>query len=160
MTQAQAPVLVGTELRTRRRRPWGGGRLPVHLAPIALMIIWAIPALGLLVSSFRPASAVANTGWWTALFPPYEFTFSNYEHVLTQQGLGSAFLNSPIITVPATIIVVVVAAFAAYAFSWMDFPGRQVLFVLVVGLLVVPLQVTLVPVLRLFRDFEVAGQTH
>jgi alpha-glucoside transport system permease protein len=118
------------------------------------MVIWAIPTVALLISSFRPAAEVNRTGWWTAFFPPYEFTFQNYTEVLARQGLDLAFVNSLIITIPSTIIVLTVAAFAAYAFAWMEFPGRQVLFVVVVGLLVVPLQITLIPVLRLFNGLQ------
>jgi len=158
MTSAHAPVLVGTDIKPQRRsrRPRLGG-LPLHAIVLGLMFLWALPAIALLVSSLRPASQVTRSGWWTALFPPSTFTFQNYQDVLGTQGLDSSFINSLIITVPATIMVIAVAAFAAYAFSWMEFPGRQVLFVVVVGLLVVPLQVTLIPVLSLFRDFELPG---
>jgi len=158
MTQAHAPVLVGTDIKPQRRsgrRRLGG--VPLHVIVIGLMFLWALPAIALLVSSLRPAAEVTRSGWWTALFPPATFTFQNYQDVLGAQGLGSSFINSLIITVPATIIVITVAAFAAYAFSWMDFRGRQVLFVVVVGLLVVPLQVTLIPVLSLLRDFQLPG---
>lgn len=133
------------------------GRGLLHLSLLALMAIWAIPTIALLVASFRPAAATNTSGWWTAFTPPWEFTFENYEYVLGRSGIDQAFLNSFIITVPATVLVVMVAAFAAYAFAWMDFPGRNVLFVVVVGLLVVPLQITLIPVLSFFRDFRPAG---
>lgn len=129
----------------------------VHTALIVLMIIWAIPTLGLFVNSFRPATDAFGTGWWTALFPPYHFTFENYAHVLGQSSIGTNFLNSLFISIPATVIPIFVAAFAAYAFSWMEFPGRNILFVVVVGLLVVPLQATLIPVLSLFASWGIAG---
>jgi alpha-glucoside transport system permease protein len=129
----------------------------VHTALIALMIIWAIPTLGLLINSFRPATDAFGTGWWTAIFPPYNFTFENYAHVLGQSSIGTNFLNSLFISIPATVIPIFVAAFAAYAFSWMEFPGRNILFVVVVGLLVVPLQATLIPVLSLFASWGIAG---
>jgi alpha-glucoside transport system permease protein len=82
----------------------------------------------------------------------------NYRDVINQSGIGRAFINSLFIAIPATIIPIFVAAFAAYAFSWMEFPGRDVLFVVVVGLLVVPLQTTLIPILRLFADWGLTGQ--
>jgi alpha-glucoside transport system permease protein len=129
----------------------------VHTALIVLMIIWAIPTLGLFINSFRPASEAFGTGWWSALFPPYNFTFENYSHVLGQSSIGTNFLNSLFISIPATVIPIFVAAFAAYAFSWMEFPGRNILFVVVVGLLVVPLQATLIPVLSLFASWGIAG---
>jgi alpha-glucoside transport system permease protein len=133
------------------------GRGLLHLSLIILMIVWAIPAIALLVASFRPAAATNTSGWWTAITPPWDFTIANYEYVLGRAGIDQAFVNSIIITVPATVLVVMVAAFAAYAFAWMEFPGRNVLFVIVVGLLVVPLQITLIPVLNFFRDFQPAG---
>ncbi|HEX5828489.1 MAG TPA: carbohydrate ABC transporter permease [Candidatus Limnocylindrales bacterium] len=156
MTQVQAPVLVGTEVRPKRR-PRGGGRWPLHLALGAIMVLWALPAVGLLVASFRTAAATNESGWWTAIVPPWEFTFQNYAYVLERAGFWQSFLNSFVITIPATVLVVMIAAFAAYAFAWMDFPFRNVLFVVMVGLLVVPLQVTLIPVLGLFRELEIGG---
>jgi alpha-glucoside transport system permease protein len=161
MTQAQAPVLVGTRLEQKTRRrfasPKGFGRGPLHVTLIGIMLLWAIPALGLLVASFRTAADTNKSGWWTAIAPPYNFTFSNYSYVLNRGGFWDSFVNSFLITIPATVLVVMVAAYAAYAFSWMDFPLRNTLFVVVVALLVVPLQVTLIPVLTLFRDFTIGG---
>ena len=121
------------------------------------MIVWAIPTLGLFINSFRPATEAFGTGWWTALFPPYHFSFENYAHVLGEGTIGTNLLNSLFISIPATVIPIFVAAFAAYAFSWMEFPGRNILFVVVVGLLVVPLQATLIPVLSLFASWGIAG---
>jgi alpha-glucoside transport system permease protein len=131
--------------------------ISLHTALIVLMVVWAIPTLGLFVNSFRPATDAFGTGWWTALFPPYNFTFENYVHVLGQSNIGTNFLNSLFISIPATVIPIFVAAFAAYAFSWMEFPGRNILFVVVVGLLVVPLQATLIPVLSMFSSWGIAG---
>jgi alpha-glucoside transport system permease protein len=134
-------------------------RLPVHVAVIGLMIIWLIPTIGLLVNSFRPPEALTQSGWWTAIFAPSQFTIDNYAHVLNQSNIAAGFVNSLFISIPATIIPVLVAAFAAYAFAWMSFPGRNVLFVAVVGLLVVPLQTTLIPILTLYgpKGFNIVG---
>jgi len=150
-----APPAAPAERPVRRR---GRRQLLVHLAVVVLMVIWIVPKLGLLVSSFRPQSVLSTSGWWTAFAPPYHFTMENYRDVINQSGIGRAFVNSLFIAIPATIIPIFVAAFAAYAFSWMDFPGRDVLFVVVVGLLVVPLQTTLIPILRLFADWGLTGQ--
>lgn len=147
-------IAAPARLRTKRRRR---GRVVLHTAVLVLMIIWAIPTVGLLVSSFRPQSKLSTSGWWTALAPPYHFTIDNYRDVISQNGIGHAFVNSLLIAIPATIIPLFVAAFAAYAFSWMNFPGRDVLFVVVVGLLVVPLQMTLIPILKLFADWGLTG---
>ncbi|HEX8939235.1 MAG TPA: carbohydrate ABC transporter permease [Candidatus Limnocylindrales bacterium] len=128
----------------------GVGRLPVHVVMALLMLLWLVPSIGLLVNSFRGQQDFATTGWWAALLPPKDLSLENYAHVLAEQGLGANFVNSLFISIPATVIPIFVAAFAAYAFAWMSFPGRNILFVAVVGLLVVPLQTTFVPILQLF----------
>src|SRR5207237_2507094 len=104
----------------------------------------------LLVSSLRDPTAIASSGWWTAFAHPDQWTLRNYRDVLDQQGMGRAFVNSIIIAAPATALVVLIAGAAAYAFAWMRFPFRNTLFLLVVAMLVVPLQMTLIPVLRLY----------
>lgn len=134
------------------------GRLPVHLAVLAITAIWFVPTIGLLVSSFRPARAIASTGWWTAFSAPLDFSLDLYRQALTAAGMGQSFTNSLFIAIPATIIPLMVAAFAAYAFAWMDFPGRNLLFVAVIGLLVVPLQMTFIPILRVYNQMGVVGQ--
>ena len=141
---------------TRGRRP--AGRIVLHVVVIALMAVWLIPTVALLVNSFRPASAVSSSGWWTSLAPPWDFTLANYQHVLEQNNLGDAFINSLFITIPSTVIPVMVAAFAAYAFAWMNFPYKNAIFVALVGLLVIPLQSTLIPVLRLLAGAHIAGE--
>ena len=126
----------------------------VRITIVVVAALWLIPALGVLITSFRSADLVNTSGWWTALARPFEageWTVRNYRTAL-DQGLGNAFLNSVAVTVPATVIPITIAAFAAYAFAWMDFKGRYVLFVLVVGLLVVPLQMALIPLLKLYAN--------
>ena len=134
--------------------------VPLHIVLIVITLLWTLPSVGLLVSSFRPRNDVFATGWWTVFQHPFDFTqyqLDNYISVLTTQGMARAFLNSLSIAIPSTVIPIAVAAFAAYAFAWMDFPGRQVLFVIVVGLLVVPLQMTLIPLLRVYNRLGLAG---
>jgi len=132
-------------------------RLVLHAVVIGILLLWLVPTVGLLVSSFRPPRLVASTGWWTALLPPFEFTLDNYLRVLGAYNMGRSFLNSLFITIPATVIPMMVAAYAAYAFAWMRFWGREVLFMIVVGSLVIPLQMTLIPVLRLFTEWQLVG---
>ena len=157
MTGATTAVTARSAARGR-----GAGfvrRIPLHLAIMLLMVIWLIPTIGLLVNSFRPPEALTQSGWWTVLFGPSQLTLENYAHVLAQSNLVDGFVNSLFISIPATVIPVLVAAFAAYAFAWMRFPGRDLLFVVVVGLLVVPLQSTLIPILQLYspKGLNIAG---
>ncbi len=132
-------------------------RIPLHIIVIGLALIWLVPVVGLLVSSFRPARAIADTGWWTAFANPSQFTTNLYVEALSRSGMGRSFVNSLFIAIPATVIPIMVAAFAAYAFAWMDFPGRYFIFVLVVGLLVIPLQMTFIPVLRVYSGIHAVG---
>ena len=121
----------------------------LNVAVIALTLAWVTPTLGLLINSFRPSGAFNTSGWWTALAPPYQFTLDSYSHVLGARDLPSAFFNSFMITIPGTIIPTAIAAFAAYAFAWMKFPGRNWIFLALVGLLAVPLQMTFIPLLTI-----------
>ena len=157
MTTAKATAAA----RTKRATPAPGflRRLPLHLVIVLLMVIWLIPTIGLLVNSFRPPEALTQSGWWTAIFSPAQFTLDNYAHVLAQSNISEGFVNSLFISIPATVIPIMVAAFAAYAFAWMSFPGRNLLFIAVVGLLVVPLQSTFIPILQLYgpKGVNIAG---
>lgn len=130
-------------------------RLPLHIALIGLAVLWLIPTIALLVSSFRDPSAIASSGWWEAARHPFDFTWQNYDEVLSKRDMGRAFMNSIIISVPSTVLLILIASFAAYAFAWMRFPGRDGLFLVVVALLVVPLQMTLIPILKLYTDLRV-----
>ena len=151
------PAIPAAQVKRAKRRSPRLGRFALHASIVVIIFIWLLPTLGMLVNSFRPASDVASSGWWTALSPTARFTTDNYVHVFNQNGIVQAFVNSLFITIPSTIIPVAIACFAAYAFSWMQFPGRNILFVAVVGLLVVPLQATLVPVLNIFRTVGITG---
>ena len=122
--------------------------LHVFLALIGL--IWLVPTLGLLVTSFRPRSDIQSTGWWDIF--NLHLTLENYSQVLQAQGMLQAFVNTVFIAVPSTILPLVICAMAAYAFSWMRFPFRDTLFLIVIGLLMVPVQVAFIPVLTGFRE--------
>ena len=147
-TRAQGPA-------PQDEREDRGSRWFVRITIVAIVILWSIPTLGVLITSFRPEDAVATSGWWTAFAHPFraaEWTFENYRTALDAAGFGNAFMNSLAVTIPATVIPITIAAFAAYAFSWMDFRGRYLMFVVVVGLLVVPLQMALIPILKLYNE--------
>ena len=118
----------------------------------AIVIIWTVPSFGLFVNSFRSRDLQRDTGWWTAFTNP-EFTLDNYTDVLTSGatgGLWDGLLNSLAIAIPATIIPIAIAAFAAYAFAWINFKGREWLFISTVALMAIPLQVALIPLLQLY----------
>jgi alpha-glucoside transport system permease protein len=133
-------------------------RIPIHVILILIGVVWFLPTVGLLVSSFRTAAAIRSSGWWVAFAPPYEFTLHNYIHVLTQQDIGNGFFNSLTIAIPSTVMPILVAAFAGYVLGQYRFPGRNTLFLLIIGLLVVPLQLTLVPILRIFNAVNLTGR--
>jgi alpha-glucoside transport system permease protein len=132
-------------------------RFPLHILIIVIALLWMTPAFGLLVSSFRPSADIAGSGWWTAFETPSKFTLDNYSTVLSQNGMWRSFLNSLIISIPGTALPTLVAGFAAFAFAWMKFRGRDIIFMSVVALLVVPVQMTLIPVLRFFTDIHLVG---
>lgn len=131
------------------------GGVQVVLFIIALM--WLTPTFGLLITSLREAGDVAASGWWTTLTNPAELTISTYQSILDDPSILRAIWNTVLITVPATVILLAVAAAAAYALAWVDFKGREFVFLIVVGLLVVPLQVALIPVAGLYRQLGVFG---
>ncbi len=132
-------------------------RAPLRIAVILIALLWSLPTLGILISSFRPGNEVTQNGWWTALFAPFQtnWTLNNYEAVLGGENMANAFINSLIVSIPATMIPITIAAFAAYAFAWMRFPFRGTLFMVVVALLVVPLQMALIPVQEIYQSLGI-----
>ena len=156
MTARTEPVAVTTAGESRLPR-WLT-RLPLHLFVVFLIVIWLIPTIGLFINSFRTPQDASSSGWWTALFPLEALSLDNYAYVLERQGIVSAFINSLFIAIPATVIPVLVAAFAGYAFAWMRFPFRNALFLIVIALLVVPLQTTFIPILQLYRPLGWNGE--
>lgn len=146
--------LAGPE-RSRLSRLFSHG--PLHIILVLLGLFWLTPTFGLLLTSFRRAGDIAQTGWWTVFTEPRQLTLEPYRAVLADDSLIQSLLNTIYITVPASLLVVLVASLAAYAFAWMDFRGRELLFLVVVALLIVPLQMALLPVSRLFGDVGIFG---
>ena len=132
-------------------------RLPLHLAMAAVGVMWLVPTFGLLVTALRPRALFATSGWWQALTKPSQLTLENFRRIVEDDSFVTSLWNTVLITLPAAIGVVLLGALAAYAFAWIDFRGRDALFLLVVGLLVVPLQMALVPVARLYGDLGIFG---
>jgi alpha-glucoside transport system permease protein len=130
-------------------------RTPVHVALLLIAVIWLVPTVGLAVTSFRPRGEIQSSSWWSSL-TDFNFTLHNYDLVLRNAKMGSAFVSSLMITIPSTLLPLALAAMAAYAFSWINFPFRDTIFLLIVALMVVPIQMALVPLLRLFRDLSLA----
>lgn len=151
------PPLTGSEVAERAAkrlsRPWA------TVAALVIAVLWTIPSFGLLVSSFRPERQTKTTGWWTFFSNP-TVTLDNYRAVLSTEGssgLGKYVINSFIIVIPSVIIPLVLAIVAAYAFAWVKFPGRNVLFIAVFALQIVPIQVTLLPLLKLYVQGGLVG---
>ncbi len=141
------------------------GRFSTPIATFVVLciaILWTIPTFGLLVTSVRPASDVAKSGWWTFFKHP-TFTFDNYHTVLFQGGYGVSggivpyLINSLAICIPATIFPLVLASMAAYALAWVRFRGSDAIFFLIFALQVVPIQMALVPLLKIFTDIHAGG---
>ncbi|MER8040901.1 carbohydrate ABC transporter permease [Streptomyces hydrogenans] len=129
---------------------------PLTTLAVVIAVLWTTPTLGLLLSSFRPEKEVKTTGWWTVFGTPH-LTLDNYREVLSGAGNGSGrlaehFVNSVVITVPSVLFPLVLGFLAAYALAWIDFRGRDALVVGVFALQVVPLQMALVPLLKLFSE--------
>ncbi|MER7990142.1 carbohydrate ABC transporter permease [Streptomyces noursei] len=126
----------------------GGGAVRVFLVLVALF--WLMPSVGLLLSSLRSPAQIAESGWWEVFSRPAQLTFDNYSQLLSNGKVMGSLVTTAAITVPSTVLVVVIGSLAGYAFAWLDFPGRDGWFMVVVGLLVVPVQVALIPVAKLF----------
>jgi alpha-glucoside transport system permease protein len=126
-------------------------RGPLHIALIGIALIWLVPTVGLALTSFRKPPAIASSGWWHSL-TQWDWTLHNYDSVITATGMGHAWVNSVIITVPATILPLTLGALAAFGFAWVPFPFRDTLFLLIVALMIVPIQTSLVPLLKFFAN--------
>lgn len=132
-------------------------RLPLHIVIIVFCAVWVIPTVGMIINSFRALADMQAAGWWTILFPPHGFTFASYQQVLAIEGVAPSIGYSILITIPATVIQLTIATMGAYAFAWMKFPGRNLFFIVIVGLMVVPIQMTLIPVLQFFKLIGLNG---
>jgi alpha-glucoside transport system permease protein len=132
-------------------------RGPLHVFLVAVALFWLTPTVGLLITSFRTAADAGTSGWWTVFSDPRQLTLQPYVDLLADEGIVNAFFNTVRISLPASVMVVIFAALAAYAFSWVEFKGSEPLFLFTVALLVVPLQMALIPAARLFNGLNLFG---
>ncbi|HEV7773395.1 MAG TPA: carbohydrate ABC transporter permease [Conexibacter sp.] len=144
--------------RTRTGEPWAArigravARGPLNVLLVVLAVLWLVPTLGLLLTSLLPATEITQQGWWNIVSQPSLATFQNYKDIFNNEAITSALWTTVQIAVGNTVLLVIVAALAGYAFAWLDFPGRDWLFVGVIALLVVPLQVALIPIFTIYQD--------
>lgn len=153
-SNAKKPRVAG-QMKDGRNRSW------VSILTMGLLcLLWTLPTIGLLVSSLRNRVDVARSGWWEAVLKPFSWTFDNYSRVLDGTDIGSGFVNSLVVAIPATVIPIMFAAFAAYAFTFMSFRGKDVIFIAIVATMVVPIQVAFQPMLNLLgpNGLGISGQ--
>jgi len=145
----ERPVVIEESFATKVVRVLG--KAPIHVILVVVGILWLMPALGLFLTSLLSAEDVANQGWWQVLSEPSKVTWENYSALFANEGMTSAILRTVWITIGATILPVIVASLAGYALAWLDFPGRDWVFLTVVMLLLVPIQMALIPMFDLYN---------
>jgi alpha-glucoside transport system permease protein len=156
VTNGPVPAATGKPgIAARLAARAGGGVMRIILLLVALF--WLMPTIGLLLSSLRTPTDISASGWWKVFTSPSQLTVTNYRTLLDNHAITDSLWNTVLITVPTTLLVVVIGSLAGYAFAWMDFPGRDWWFIGVVAMLVVPVQVALVPVARLFGKIGIFG---
>jgi alpha-glucoside transport system permease protein len=131
------------------------GRTPVQLLLIVVGFLWLVPTVALFLTSVLPADQINSQGWWQILSHPSLFTWENYREIFNNDAITSSLLTTLWITIGGTILPIVIASLAAYAFAWLEFPGRDWIFIVVIGLLVVPLQMALIPMFSLYNDLGI-----
>jgi alpha-glucoside transport system permease protein len=148
------------DVRATKKTRSGVGTWLLQACVWGMVLLWTIPTIGLLVTSVRPQDDIYTSGWWTVLRAPFEmqqYTLSNYQTVLFSEGMLTSFVNTLAVTLPAVVIPLFIASFAAYGFAWVRFPGSNVLFYLFVAMLVVPLQVAFIPIIRIFTELGLSN---
>jgi alpha-glucoside transport system permease protein len=157
--EAIQPRGEGTPPTANRRGGISGffSRSIVNIVLIVIALFWLVPGIGLLITSLRPLEDYATSGWWTVFSMPSQLTIENYTNLLGDPDLINAFWTTLIIAIPSTLLPVLFAAAAGYALAWIPFRGRDALFLVIIGLLVVPLQMALIPAFSLFRTIGISG---
>jgi alpha-glucoside transport system permease protein len=142
----------GVEESTATRLTRFVSRTPVYLLLVFIGLLWLMPTIGLFLTSLIEPASIGTAGWWEVLSTPSIGTFENYADIFDNEDITSAIWTTLWISLGGTIVPILVAAFAAYAFAWLEFPGRDWLFLVVVALLVVPIQMALIPIFSLYND--------
>jgi alpha-glucoside transport system permease protein len=135
------------------------GKAPVHILLIVIGVLWLIPTIGLFLTSVLPASVSNSQGWWQIFSKPSLWTWENYRQIFDNDSITSSLLTTTWIAIGGTVLPILIAALAAYAFAWLEFPGRDWLFILVIALLVVPIQMALIPIFSLYNDLGIFDTT-
>ena len=148
----RGPVVIEESFATKVLRLLG--RAPVHVVLVLLGLFWLIPTTGLFITSLLTPSDAAQGGWWNFFAKPSEWTFDNYKNMFDNEGITDALIVTAQVTIGATILPIIVAALAGYALAWIDFPGRDWLFLLVIALLLVPIQMALIPIFSFYNTFN------
>ena len=158
LTEAEAELPVGSKPVTPMEKVVHFfSRGIVQFVLIVVALLWLMPTIGLLITSLRPPELFGVSGWWEAIAKPSQLTLANYANIITDPGLIEDFFSTFYISVPATLMVVIFASMAGYALAVMPFSGRDTLFLVIIGLLVVPLQMALIPAFALFRNLWLSG---
>jgi alpha-glucoside transport system permease protein len=133
------------------------GRSVVNLVLAIVAVFWLVPTIGLFIASLRNSTDNSSSGWWTVFSAPAQLTFENYGNLLGNSQFMGSFVNTIAITVPTTLLVIIIGALAGYAFAWIQFPGRDWLLIAIIVLLAVPVQVALIPIAKLFGSIGLFG---
>jgi alpha-glucoside transport system permease protein len=147
------PTVVDESVAARILRILGSA--PVHIVLVFVALLWLVPTFGLFLTSLFTPTDVNQLGWWKIFTEPSLATFENYQSIYDNESIRDALLTTIWISVGGTVLPIVVAALAGYAFAWLDFPGRDWLFIVVIALLVVPLQMALIPIFSLYSDLGI-----
>ena len=147
------PVVVEESRAARILRALG--KAPIHILLVFVGLLWLVPTLGLFMTSLFTPTDVNQVGWWKIFTEPSLATFENYQSIYDNESIRDALLTTIVISVGGTVLPIIVAALAGYAFAWLDFPGRDWLFILVIALLVVPLQMALIPIFSLYSTLGI-----
>jgi alpha-glucoside transport system permease protein len=128
---------------------------PAHILLIIVGLLWLVPTIGLFLTSLLSAEDYLEGGWWQIFSEPSKFTLENYSAIFDNETITSSLVTTIWIAIGGTLLPIIVGALAGYAFAWLEFPGRDWLFVVVIALLVVPLQMALIPMFRFYETLNI-----